>query len=132
MTVAELRAKATQEAVAKAALKRELNINVTDAEAKDYYTKHPADFEQPEMVHVRHILLMTIDPATHTPLPTNTIAAKRKQIEDLLKRILRRRGFCDAGQAVFRRPRLEGQRRRTAGIFAAARWCRNLNPPRFR
>ncbi len=87
MTVTELRAKATQEATAKAALKRSLNITVTDDEAKDYYTKHPADFEQPELVHARHILLMTIDPATRQPLTTNTIAAKRKQIDDLRKQI---------------------------------------------
>lgn len=92
MTVADLRAKATQEAVAKAALKRELHINVTDQEAKDYYDQHPADFEQPELVHVRHILLMTIDPTTHQPLSTNTIAAKHKQAEDLLKQI---RGGAD-------------------------------------
>ena len=86
MTVGDLRAKAVQEAVAKAALKRELNIAVTEEDTKDYYTKHPADFEQPELAHVRHILLMTMDPATHTPLSTNTVAAKRKQADDLLKR----------------------------------------------
>jgi parvulin-like peptidyl-prolyl isomerase len=87
MTVADLRARATQEAVAKATLKRELNIKVTDDEAKAFYDKHSADFEQPEMAHVRHILLMTIDPETHQPLPTNSVAAKRKQIDDILKQI---------------------------------------------
>jgi parvulin-like peptidyl-prolyl isomerase len=94
MTVPELRAKATQEAVAKAALKRELNINVTDEEARDYYNQHAADFEQPEMVHARHILLFSIDPATHQPLSTNTIAAKRQQIEELRKRILAGEDFA--------------------------------------
>ena len=88
MTVADLRAKATQEAVAKAALKRQLSINVTDDEARDYYNKHSADFEQPELVHARHILLMTIDPSTRMPLTTNSVAAKRKQIEDIRKQIL--------------------------------------------
>jgi parvulin-like peptidyl-prolyl isomerase len=88
MTMEDLRAKATQEAVAKAALKRELGINTTDEEAKEYYNSHAADFEQPEMAHVRHILLMTIDPATHSPLLTNTIAAKRTQIDDLRKQVL--------------------------------------------
>jgi parvulin-like peptidyl-prolyl isomerase len=86
MTVEDLRGKAMQEAVAKAALKRELNINVSDADAQAYYTNHGADFEEPEMAHARHILLMTIDPANRAPLSTNTVAAKRKQIEDLLKR----------------------------------------------
>jgi len=90
VTVPELRAKATQEAVARAALKRQLNINISDDEAKDYYAKHAADFEQPELVHARHILLMTIDPSTRppTPLPTNAVAAKRRQIEDIRKQIL--------------------------------------------
>jgi peptidyl-prolyl cis-trans isomerase C len=94
MTVDDLRAKATQEAVAKAALKRALNITVTEDEARDYYTQHPADFEQPELVHARHILLMTMDPVTRQPLPTNTVAAKRKQIDDLRKRILAGEDFA--------------------------------------
>jgi parvulin-like peptidyl-prolyl isomerase len=87
MTVAELRGKAEQEATANAVLKRELNVKPTEAEAKAFYTKHAAEFEQPELAHVRHILLLTIDPSTHSPLMTNTIAAKRKQIDDLRKQI---------------------------------------------
>ncbi len=88
ITVDELRSKATQEATAIAALKRVLNVTVTDAELQEYYTNHPSDFEVPETVHVRHILLFTVDPSTRppTPLSTNTIALKRKQIDDLLKR----------------------------------------------
>jgi parvulin-like peptidyl-prolyl isomerase len=85
VTAEELRAKAVQDATARAALKRELNIKVTDDEAKAFYDKHSADFEQPELAHVRHILLMTVDPAARAPLPTNAVAAKRKQIDDLLK-----------------------------------------------
>jgi parvulin-like peptidyl-prolyl isomerase len=90
MTVEDLRAKATQEAVAKAALKRELNINVSDEQSKDYYNQHPATFEQPELVHVRHILLLTIDPSVRPPLPlsTNEVAAKRQKIEDLRKQLV--------------------------------------------
>jgi peptidyl-prolyl cis-trans isomerase C len=87
MTVADLRAKATQEAVAKAALKRALNVNISDDDAKAYYTQHSSDFELPEQIHARHILLMTIDPATRSPLSTNTVVAKRRQAEDLLKQI---------------------------------------------
>lgn len=90
LTVEDLRAKALQEAVAKAALKRVLNINPTDEDAMDYYQKHAADFEQPELVHARHLLLTTVDMTTRPPSPlsTNTIAAKRKQIEDLRKQLL--------------------------------------------
>src|ERR1035438_1818912 len=64
LTVAELRAKIIQENTAQAVKIRELNVTVTDAEVKQFYddTNHLADFEQPEMIHVRHILLMTMDP----------------------------------------------------------------------
>jgi parvulin-like peptidyl-prolyl isomerase len=87
MTMAELRSKVTQENTAQAVLTRELNVTVTDAEAKQFYDGHPADFEQPEMAHVRHILLMTMDPVTRAPLPADQQQAKHKQIDDLLKRI---------------------------------------------
>ncbi len=87
MTLDKLRAKATEEAVAKAALRRELNVTVSDAEAQDYYTNHPSDFEVPEMVHVQHILLLTLDPETRQPLPADQVQSKRKQIDDLLKRV---------------------------------------------
>ena len=86
MTETELRAKAAQEATAKAALKRELNLNVTDAQVKEYYSNHAAAFEEPEKAHVRHILLMTIDPKERMPLATNVVTAKRKQIDDIQKR----------------------------------------------
>ncbi|MGA3164214.1 MAG: peptidylprolyl isomerase [Verrucomicrobiota bacterium] len=92
MTMAELRSKITQENTAQAVLTRELNVTVTDAEAKQFYDDHPADSEQPEMVHVRHILLMTMDPVERAPLPADQQQAKRKQIDDLLKQI---RGGAD-------------------------------------
>lgn len=92
MTMPELRSKMTQEGTAQAVLTRELNVTVTDAEAKQFYNDHPADFAQPEMVHVRHILLMTIDPVTHAPLTADQQKAKQKQADDLLKRI---RGGAD-------------------------------------
>jgi peptidyl-prolyl cis-trans isomerase C len=92
MTMAGLRSKVTQENTAQAVLTRELNVTVTDAEAKQFYDDHPADFEQPEMVHVRHILLMTMDPVARAPLPADQQQAKHKQIDDLLKQI---RGGAD-------------------------------------
>jgi parvulin-like peptidyl-prolyl isomerase len=92
MTPSELRFKVTQENTAQAVLTRELNITSTDAEAKQFYDEHPAEFEQPEMVHVRHILLMTMDPVTRTPLAADQQKAKQKQMDDLLKRI---RGGAD-------------------------------------
>jgi parvulin-like peptidyl-prolyl isomerase len=86
-TPTEFRTKINQEATATAALTRELATAVSPAEIKQYYDDHSADFEQPEMAHVRHILLMTVDPVTHAPLPDDQQKAKRKQIDDLLKRV---------------------------------------------
>ena len=87
-TETELRSKSTQEATAMAALKRELKINITDDQAKNYYAANPAKFEEPEKVHIRQILLLTIDPSTRppSPLPTNSVVAKRKLAEDIVKR----------------------------------------------
>jgi len=95
-TVGQLRAELLQSAELEAALKRALNVNPTEQDAQDYYNKHPAYSEQPEKVHVRHILLLTIDPATRplAPLTTNTIAAKHRQIEELRKRILAGEDFA--------------------------------------
>ena len=89
MTFAELRSKITQENIAQAVKTRELNVTVTDAEAKQFYDNptNLADFEQPEMVQVRHILSLTMDPVTHAPLTADQQQAKRKQIDGLLKRI---------------------------------------------
>ena len=86
MTLDELRAKVMQEATAMATLQDALNITVADSEVEQFYTNHSADFEQPEQAHVRHILLMTIDPATRAPLPEDQIQSKKKQIDDILKR----------------------------------------------
>jgi parvulin-like peptidyl-prolyl isomerase len=87
MTTDELRMKITQEATATAVLTRELNAGTaSDSEVKDFYAAHPSDFEQPETVHVRHILLLTMDPATRAPLPDDQAKAKHKQIDDILKR----------------------------------------------
>jgi len=86
MTPDELRAKVTQEATATAVLTRELGVTVSDAEAMAFYASNSPDFEQPETAHVRHILLLTMDTATHAPLPDDQVKAKRQQIEDILKR----------------------------------------------
>jgi parvulin-like peptidyl-prolyl isomerase len=86
MTEDQFRAKVTQNATAMITLQRELGVNATDADAMAFYSNNPAKFEVPEQVHVRHILLMTIDPGTQQPLPEAQQQAKRKQIDEILKR----------------------------------------------
>ena len=59
---------------------------MTDAEAKAFYSSNSAEFEQPEKVRVRHILLLTADPVTRQPLADAQLKAKRSQMDDILKR----------------------------------------------
>ena len=82
----EVLAKWTESAIAEAVLKRELKVNVTDADTKKFYDDNPARFEEPEMVRASHILLVTTDPKTNAELSDEQKAAKRKQMEGLLKR----------------------------------------------
>jgi len=82
----EVLAQWTDTAIAEAVLKRELKVHVTEADAKQFYEDNPARFEEPEMVRAAHILLVTNDPKTGTDLTDEQKAAKRKQMEDILKR----------------------------------------------
>lgn len=68
-------------------LERELKIDVTEDQARKFYDENPARFERPEMVRAAHILLMTSDPVTRKELSDEQKAAKRKQMEDILKRV---------------------------------------------
>jgi parvulin-like peptidyl-prolyl isomerase len=87
ITAAKYRQDIVQFVTAQSVLERELKVVVTDKEAANFYAEHHADFEQPETVHLCDILLLKIDPATGQPLAADQQQAKRKQIDDLLKRI---------------------------------------------
>jgi len=86
MTSDELTRKMTDEATAEAVVVRELKAEATEADVKKYYDEFPARFEQPEMAHVSHILLATVNLQTQSPLPEDKKQAKRKLADDLLKR----------------------------------------------
>ena len=86
MSQEELRSKMVEEATAEAVVERELKVNVTDEDVKKFYDDNPSRFEQPEMVRASHILLGTRDPATGAELAEDKKNAKRKQMEDILKR----------------------------------------------
>ncbi len=78
-------------------LQREMGIKITDDDAKKFYNdpENTSAFEEPEMVRASHILLMTSDPATHQPLTDAQKAAKRKQMEDILKQAKAGANFAD-------------------------------------
>jgi peptidyl-prolyl cis-trans isomerase C len=82
----EVLTKWSEGATAEAVLKRELKVNVTSEDAKKYYDDNPARFEEPEKVRASHILLTTTDPKTNAELTEDQKAAKRKEMEGILKR----------------------------------------------
>jgi parvulin-like peptidyl-prolyl isomerase len=86
MSMNQLRMRLEQEGSAQATLVRELNVTVTDDEAKKFYDDHPADFEQPEMVRIAQIFLSIHDPVTGAELSDTEMAAKKKEMQDILKR----------------------------------------------
>lgn len=83
-TAAQLHKKMADQGTAMAALQRGLGVTVSDAEVQKFYDDHPQEFEEPEMVHVRHILFMTIDPTTHEPLSDEAVAQKLKEANEVL------------------------------------------------
>jgi len=85
-TAGEYRNELMQLVTANEALKRELGIKIGDADVKEYYTGHPTDFEEPEKIHVHHILFLTMDPTNGEQLAADKKDAKRKQAEDVLKK----------------------------------------------
>jgi peptidyl-prolyl cis-trans isomerase C len=97
-TPEEVVAKWAEAMTADAVLKRELKVTVTDEEVKKFYDDNPSQFEKPEMVRASHILLTTRDPATGAELPDDKKAAKRQQIEALLKRARAGEDFAKLAQ----------------------------------
>ena len=85
LTEIGLRAKLNDEVTAEAVIQRELKISVTDDEVKNYYDSHTADYEQPEMVRVSHVLIYTVDPVTREALPPAQSDARRKLSDNIAK-----------------------------------------------
>ena len=85
LTEAGLRDRLTQDVTARAVLLRELNVTVTDAEVKQFYDLHTADFEQPEMARISHILIFTVDPVTRAALSPEQLNARRRLADSLVR-----------------------------------------------
>lgn len=61
--------------------------SITEAQIKKFYDENPSKFEDPEMARVSYILMLTADPKTGSPLSDEAKKAKKKQLDDLLKRV---------------------------------------------
>jgi len=85
-TFDDWRTEMTQQTTATAVMIRELNATPTEAAIQKFYETNSTASELPEQIHVRHILLLTMDTATHAPLPDDQAKARKKQIDDILKR----------------------------------------------
>jgi parvulin-like peptidyl-prolyl isomerase len=95
ITKEEWEKQSAEQATIPIVLQRELNVVISDADLKKFYDENPAKFEMPELVRAAHILLMTIDPNTGSELSDDKKAAKKKQIDEILKRA---RGGEDFGK----------------------------------
>lgn len=83
-----------QQATVGAVLERELKVAITDEAVKKYYDENAARFEQPEQVRASHILIGTKDTVTGGDLTDEQKKAKRKQIDDLRKRVVAGEDFA--------------------------------------
>jgi peptidyl-prolyl cis-trans isomerase C len=95
MSPEELQKNLLEEAIAEAVVEHELKIDLTDDQVKKYYDDNPSRFELPEMVRASHILLGTRDPKTGAELTDEQKAAKRKKLEEILKRAREGENFAN-------------------------------------
>ncbi len=99
----EVIAQWTKAMTGEAVLKREFKIRVTDQDARKFYDENPTQFDVPETVRIRHILLLTCDPKTGVSLPADQQAAKRQRIRRAVETRPRWRRLRQAGRRILRR-----------------------------
>jgi peptidyl-prolyl cis-trans isomerase C len=89
-TLDELKAASVEKKLARLVLIRELvpSNSISDDVVKKFYEdpKYATNFAIPEMVHVAHILISGIDPATQQPLPPDKKREKEKLAREIKAR----------------------------------------------
>lgn len=95
----KLLAKWTEALTANAVLKRELKIVISDQEARKFYDENQAQFDNPEKLRIRHILIATRDPQTGAELSANEKAERRQKAEAVLKRARAGENFAELALA---------------------------------
>ncbi len=61
-------------------------VTVPDDQVKKFYDENPAQFQQPELAHVTHILFLTTDPKSGMPISDDDKQAKKKKADEAVKR----------------------------------------------
>ena len=74
------------------------SIQVTDADAKQYYDEHPTEFQVPEKVQASHILIST-ESSDPNADPNQVKAQARAKAEELLKQIKEGADFAALAKA---------------------------------
>ena len=108
MTANELRLMFFQENAAQTSLTRQLDIHVTDADARKFFEKHPGAYDRPEMARIRELILLTTSNwkiSDAAPLATPVIEAKYRLILDLHKRALAGEDFAALARRYNEHPR---------------------------
>ncbi len=95
----KLLAKWTEALTANAVLKRELKIVISDQEARKFYDENQAQFDNPEKLRIRHILIATRDPRTGAELSVDEKAEIRQKAEAVLKRARAGENFSELALA---------------------------------
>ena len=85
MTLDELVKKMNNEATADAILRRELKVEVSDADIKKFYEENPSRFEKPEVVRAAHILI-----GTRNEDGSEMSVEKKKEQHALAEKVLKR------------------------------------------
>ncbi|HVM49424.1 MAG TPA: peptidylprolyl isomerase [Candidatus Acidoferrum sp.] len=85
-TQPELLAKWTEALTADSVIKRDIKVTVTDQDVRKEYDSNTNQFQAPDMIRIRHILIATLDRQTGAAFSPDVQAAKRKQADAVLKR----------------------------------------------
>lgn len=96
MSYEDFKKNVVEKAICREVMERDLRpqIKITEADVQKFYADNPARFEQPEMVRVAHIMLLTKDPNTGTELTDKQKDEKQQSLKQLREKVLKGEDFA--------------------------------------